>query len=54
MVLFRASTQEKGDSYFFRFDCNLASNDKKVPDPVDSGCNGNRADARDRAPTHVF
>ena len=36
MVGFKGSTQEKSPSEIFRFGCKIASNDKKVPDPVGS------------------
>jgi hypothetical protein len=36
MVYFRGSTQKKHVSVICRFDYEIASNDKKVPDPVGS------------------
>ena len=40
MLRFRGSTQEKCHFYFSRFGYGIASNDKKVPDRVGSGCKG--------------
>jgi len=36
MVGFRGSTQEKSSSEIWHFGYGIASNDKKVPDPVGS------------------
>ena len=40
MVGFRGPSQEKSTSEIFRFGYGKAANDKKVPDPVGSGCKG--------------
>jgi hypothetical protein len=46
MVGFKGSTQQKRSSDLFRFGYEIASNDKREPDPVGSGCHGNPASAR--------